>query len=90
MISENVTLLGRVKSCQAECPVSFSLSVLESKPFSERSIRLKLIGHGLGHLINGVRFFWEQIRDGWCLTERLSGNRQRQSAAPIPAPGGTQ
>jgi hypothetical protein len=89
MISENVTLLGRVKSCQAACLICFSLSAADAEPF-DWGRQLVLIGRCQRHLINGMRFFWEQIDGGWCLTERLSGNRQRQLAAPIPAPGGTQ
>lgn len=89
MISENVTLLACVKSCQAECPTSFSLSVRDGKPLKQ-ALNLKPIGYCSRHLRKGVKFFREQTPGVWCLTERLSGNRQKPLAAPIPAPGGIQ
>ena len=36
------------------------------------------------------QFFWEQTTFQGCLTIRLSGNRQKWLAAPIPVPGGDQ
>jgi hypothetical protein len=90
MISENVTLLARAKSCQAECKISFGLSADGAKARKEGRDKLKLIEHWLMHLMNRMRFSWEQTAGARCLTERLSGNRRRLLAAPIPAPGGTQ
>ena len=37
-----------------------------------------------------MKFFWEQIVQTGCLSDRLSGNGQDLLNAPIPAPGGDQ
>ena len=36
-----------------------------------------------------MKLFWEQMGDTWCLSQRLSGNRQIFEAQ-IPAQGGDQ
>jgi hypothetical protein len=52
-------------------------------------IRVMIFTRAL-NLRQAMKFFWEQIVQTGCLSDRLSGNGQVLLTAPVPAPGGDQ